>query len=117
MLTLDLRQYTENLPALSNNKIWQISYLANEIRLTVANTLGTNQDELQKEIVVYPNPAANTVFFENLPTSIHTYTIFSILGETIQQGSIQHNTIDVSRLTTGNYYIKMGSDVFPLLKQ
>jgi hypothetical protein len=108
---------TENLPALSNNKMWQIQYVANEVRLEVTSTLHTAQVEAPEKVILYPNPTTGVVFLENLPTTTNKYTIFSILGETIRHGTLQGTSINISELTAGSYYIKIDDTVFTILKQ
>ncbi len=62
-------------------------------------------EESQIEILsVYPNPASNVLNINNLKGN---YEVVSIYGEVVKSGTLSNNTIDVSELSTGNYFIKL----------
>ena len=67
--------------------------------------LTTSIAELQKEIMVYPNPASN---FIEIKTSenINTYSIVDAYGKVVMQGAANSNThnIDISKLSSGIYF-------------
>jgi len=67
----------------------------------------------EEALVVYPNPANNTLFVEtrliaSLPAT--TYHITNLLGQTLLQGNItvENQQIDISSLPAGMYFISMG---------
>jgi transforming growth factor-beta-induced protein len=63
-------------------------------------------EESQIEILsVYPNPASNVL---NINNSLKgNYELVSIYGEVVKSGTLSNNAIDVSELSTGNYFIKL----------
>jgi hypothetical protein len=66
----------------------------------------------EKHLAVYPNPTTQMLNIdfversENVKTSFH---IFNILGQQVQTGSLTQ-TIDVSALALGTYFLKIGTE-------
>ena len=79
--------------------------------ITITYPLGIEQYGIQNsEFKVYPNPAATVLNVECLmPTENGTIEVTDMLGNSIYRStySNQHNTIDVSNLTNGVYFIEM----------
>ncbi|HKO75704.1 MAG TPA: starch-binding protein, partial [Flavobacterium sp.] len=55
-------------------------------------------------IRLYPNPVNETLQISST-SPINNYTIISAQGKTVQEGKVNENTIDVSRLSVGLYFI------------
>ena len=58
------------------------------------------------DIRVYPNPTKD---FLNITSTSEdaTYRVFNLMGQTILDGKVANGTIDVSRLSNGNYVIEV----------
>ncbi len=83
---------------------------------------GIDATEAKKEVIIYPNPGNNQV---NIMLDNSVYASFFVLdvwGKTIQSGTLHEglNTIDISPLQSGVYFIKTGSEKsksYKLIKQ
>ncbi len=72
----------------------------------------TNYSEsFDNKIHLYPNPASEFVFVQPINSNIYSskFQIFDYLGNLIDEGLLNANFIDVSRLPTGVYYLKIYS--------
>ena len=59
----------------------------------------------------FPNPATNTIHIQTSHQQ-GQYTIINSIGQILQQGSIQeHQTIDVSTLNEGFYFLEFGEGI------
>ncbi len=74
----------------------------------ILSNLGVENVNLA-EWTVYPNPANNMLNISNNSTANTTYTITDMPGRTIATGTVTAplQQIDISRLTTGNYILKI----------
>lgn len=72
-----------------------------------------NNNYLNSNIKVYPNPVSNTLYIEKLPPSISDYhiKIFNNIGAELWNESLNVNktNIDVSFLNTGIYYLQISN--------
>ena len=72
---------------------------------------------------IYPNPTNNIIFVQTMCTSslpsITEYRITNMIGQTIMSGKIasENQQIDVSSLTEGIYFIKIGDAIMKFLKK
>lgn len=87
--------------------------------LNMAGVLGTNDLALEsKKVVLYPNPAKETVSFKNAD-KIKLVDIFESTGRKVRSVKMNGNDINVSDLKSGNYYfeitLKDGSTSFEQL--
>ncbi|WP_449400791.1 T9SS type A sorting domain-containing protein [Chryseobacterium wanjuense] len=87
--------------------------------LTRTSALGTNDLALEsKKVVLYPNPAKETVSFKNAD-KIKLVDIFESTGRKVRSVKMNGNEINVSDLKSGNYYfeitLKDGSTSFEQL--
>jgi len=88
---------------------------------TVAGELGLS-DQTIEDLVIYPNPATNVLNI-NAATPITNVEVVNVLGQVlVSEKSISNiSQIDVSRLSTGNYFIRVTSEnntnVLQFLKQ
>lgn len=76
---------------------------------TIDNTtLSINDIDFSSQITLYPNPSIDNINV-NIPNTNNedtSYIIFNTLGQQISKGLLI-DTIDVSSLTTGNYFIEL----------
>ncbi|MGM0376622.1 MAG: family 16 glycosylhydrolase [Bacteroidota bacterium] len=55
---------------------------------------------------IWPNPAKNSLYFEDLSSDVKSYQIYSMEGRIVTQGTIDYkNTIDVSNLHNGLFVL------------
>ncbi len=77
-----------------------------EVHFKTVGDLGNN-DNLLGNVVIYPNPAKNNINIQNAENS--SVKVFDLLGRVVLfQNNISLNQqLDVSKLTTGTYLIKI----------
>ncbi len=74
---------------------------------------GENEEVLNNEMTIYPNPASNKVNFELPATNqLLTLNIFDFSGKNVISQIISgpQNQIDISELQNGNYIIQLAGD-------
>jgi len=72
------------------------------------------EDNLASEISVYPNPAYDFVTIANAENA--NIVIINMLGEIVAtvNNASSNQTIDISRLATGTYFVKVDGEVFKI---
>lgn len=73
------------------------------------NTTSINDahvEELNK-INIFPNPANIILTFSTELTGDLNYTIYNLMGQEIKTGNVQSNTIEISELLNGVYFIQL----------
>jgi hypothetical protein len=75
----------------------------------------------EKHLAVYPNPATQVLNIDFISSDKSEkekplFHIFNILGQRVQTGTLT-NTIDVSALTLGTYFLKVGTEQVKFYKQ
>lgn len=71
------------------------------------------QEEKTQEALMflYPNPVENTLYFETENKEpIHTVTIYEINGAFLYSGKVNNNSVDVSFLKKGSYFVQTNLD-------
>ncbi len=71
--------------------------------------IGVNEFN-SSEIVLYPNPAVNTIQLSGLATSSMKWEIQDMTGRQLMNGSAIQNTLDVSSLASGYYHLILSSN-------
>ena len=89
------------------NDCWgEASYTVNDVSI----------NEISSEINIFPNPVHNTLYIKsklnNQNTKIEVYNYLGKLLDTNQNKIAQHMQIDVSKLSSGIYIIKLKSEDF-----
>lgn len=75
--------------------------------LNMTATLGTNDLTLEsKKVVLYPNPAKETVNFKNAD-KIRSIDIYESTGRKVKSVKIDGENINVADLKTGSYYFEI----------
>lgn len=65
------------------------------------------QFEVSNTITVYPNPTSELINFEsNENLSNESISIYNVAGQIVLQKNIDNNTVDLSRLVKGQYFIQ-----------
>ena len=70
-------------------------------------TVGTNKQFESNEIIIYPNPANNTISV-NLKNN-STFNILDLTGRLVIASKVENNTIDISNLNKGVYILQTNS--------
>ncbi len=68
-------------------------------------------------IVVYPNPAKDVVSFSNLDQTIKNISIYNSLGSKVLETKIENNSVDLSTLSKGVYFIKIQNNTINVTKK
>jgi hypothetical protein len=66
----------------------------------------SNTENSKNNIVIYPNPVSDILQISS-ETSIDNYKIMNIQGALLKEGKPIENTIDVSNLSSGLYFLQM----------
>jgi glycosidase len=70
-------------------------------------TLSTNENDLkQNKIQIYPNPVKNELFVVS-NDKLSNFSIFNTAGNLLYHNKFVKNSVDVTKLTTGVYFIKI----------
>lgn len=94
----------------SDNKLLIGTHGNGMYEATISSTLGINDfDNISGLIKLYPNPVEIdlNVKLPNRNGVKINYTISNLSGQTISKGTLDTETIDVSQLTTGMYFLQL----------
>ena len=70
-------------------------------------TIFSINEEVFSAISIYPNPVTNTLNITSENTDIEKLNIYSITGQKVLKQHINTNTVDVSNLSKGMYFIEI----------
>lgn len=73
----------------------------NHIVLGISDILNENK------ILFYPNPASTRLFIKTEDNSLSQYQIYNSIGQVMKQGKLTENSVDVSGLPKGIYFIQL----------
>lgn len=59
---------------------------------------------------VFPNPALDILNIKNSSADIYNYNIYNLQGVIVESGSLNNNTLDIQKLTSGFYIIEIKSN-------
>ena len=85
------------------------------VNITSSGKEVSNEVSLQ-EINLYPNPTSSILNLTSI-TEKATFRIYSLIGQTVLNGKISNNSIDVSTLPAGNYIIEISDNDIVTSKQ
>jgi len=79
---------------------------------TITSTLGVNDIDISAELKLFPNPATSILNIESLSIQGEntTYRIHNLLGQLVSENGLKHNSIDISKLQPGMYFIQIAVD-------
>ncbi|MEX2349449.1 MAG: T9SS type A sorting domain-containing protein [Flavobacteriaceae bacterium] len=79
------------------------------IKFSNFNILSLNDNSLDSEIALYPNPSTGIVNISNTSGSELNYEVYNVLGQVITKGDNANNlfSIDLSQNTSGLYFVKL----------
>lgn len=72
---------------------------------TTPSILNIEQNNINKEISLYPNPTSGVVYVKDI--SNYTYQVYNIIGQVIQSNKNTLNSIDISSQKNGIYFVKL----------
>lgn len=93
-------------------EIWQFFS-----RYDINGTLSVNGFD-NKQVTIYPNPTSSKINLSLNFSKPLKYELYSTLGKQLIVGSIKssHQEIDLSNLPSNIYFLKLGNQVFKILK-
>lgn len=93
-------------------EIWQFFS-----RFDINGTLSVNKFD-NRQVIIYPNPTNSKINLSLNFSDELNYELFSSLGKLLIIGTIKTNNqeIDLSNLSPNIYYLKLGNQVFKILK-
>ena len=80
-------------------------------------TVGIDEVNANSEISIYPNPAIDKLTIETGDLIINTISILNSTGRIVKDITVNSNTIDVSNLVTGIYFIQIHTDYGLVIKR
>jgi polyhydroxybutyrate depolymerase len=101
-----------NLDIDASMEIWQFFS-----RFDINGTLSVNEFD-NRQVTIYPNPTNSKVNLSLNFSKELNYELYSPLGNLLIIGTIRSSNqeIDLSNLSTSIYYLKIGNQVFKILK-
>lgn len=96
----------------ASNEIWEFFS-----RFDINGSLSVNEFE-NRQVIIYPNPTSSKI---NLSLSFSeelNYELFSSIGKQLMNGTIKssYQEINLSHLKPNIYFLKLGNQVFKILK-
>lgn len=86
------------------------SYIAGTSSNVTLNGPLAVADFNRNSVKIYPNPASNQINISDV-TDINSYEIYNVVGKLILKSDrLFSNTIDISELSPGAYFLKLGAD-------
>ena len=76
---------------------------------TVFDALGLSQNVVTPKLILYPNPVTNQLNIAS-DSKIEKVMIYSLTGELVRSIDGELKTIDISTLSSGNYFIKVQTE-------
>ena len=88
------------------------SYQYDNLQINSSCTLGINGNDNIETLVVYPNPVNDILnFASDKNRKVRSIAIYNVLGQKIiTKDNKAIESVDVSALSSGNYFIKINSD-------
>ncbi len=83
-----------------------IGVYGNTIEASKSNPTSSIQTLENTSLTIYPNPTSSKVFVDSHLNG-HQYEVVSITGTVIKKGLLVNNSIELSKLETGIYFIKI----------
>jgi riboflavin synthase alpha subunit len=80
---------------------------------------GFNENDLEKMIILYPNPSNNYITIKNKNYQLNsTYTILNSIGQHVLSGQLtgETNIVDISGLSEGIYFVQIAKQELEIRK-
>ena len=72
-------------------------------------TLSSDEFNVKNKFSVYPNPAKDKIYFENI-NNISKINIYDASGKLVKSETPKNNSLDISSLKIGNYFLEIKTD-------
>ncbi|WP_179349345.1 T9SS type A sorting domain-containing protein [Winogradskyella pacifica] len=76
---------------------------------TYRNVSLSNSDQILSELKIYPNPVSDNLFISKPNSEVLDVVLYDIYGNSVLQQKTIEESVDVSILTEGIYFIKISS--------
>jgi polyhydroxybutyrate depolymerase len=97
-----------------NSHIWHVSatnefwkFLRKYSKCSGVITSGVSNIDYNNKFEIHPNPTNSTIFIKKPYISPFQFSIFDAMGQVIMRGRLNGNSIDVSSLLSGIYFIRL----------
>lgn len=84
---------------------------------TIYNSYHGMDEFVTDHFMIYPNPTDGVIHLEMQDAACPRYCVTNLLGQTLMSGTISGQTIDVSTLPAGMYFITIDSKTMKFAKQ
>lgn len=93
--------------------------LLDNFKLNYQSISTSLEENLQKEIKVYPNPFIDNFTIDLNFTDTKEYKIYSLIGESVLKGTLNSNmnTINLSNLPPSTYLLKINNQTIKIIKK
>lgn len=103
------------------NDIDDLFFLQEETQLNLIRmdflTNGLSQS-VDQENILYPNPTSNKLYFKNIADRVKAVEIFDLAGKVLMSmNPMQENSLDLSFLTDGIYFVRIVSEKNILIRK
>jgi hypothetical protein len=85
-------------------------------KFTTTNSTAVVDEYDTDRISLFPNPASDKIQLSDIKYIGSEYVIYSVLGEIAVSGKIDNNSINISQLSPGLYYLKIGELIMYFVK-
>ena len=76
---------------------------------SVNYALGTTENGDSAQKIAYPNPAKDIIYFKNI-ANISKINIYDASGKLVKSETPKNNSLDISSLKIGNYFLEIKTD-------
>jgi hypothetical protein len=94
----------------------EVNLTTTKITLYDSAHLGLTTSSIKEELAIYPNPVANTLFFST-ELNVTNVSIYSTTGSSVSKQKVINNTLDVSNLKSGVYFVVFDKDGTKITKR
>lgn len=94
------------------NMIWEV--VTSYPRTGISQSTKIDENIIADELVVYPNPASDFIQIEGNNDNENQVVVLNAIGEIILTSTLM--TIDISHLSSGYYFVKVGNQYKKLVK-
>jgi hypothetical protein len=99
---------------------YRLRQIDNDGKETLSKIISIARVETRHALSLHPNPAHNSLTI-NYPMGVQKesvqYTVVNMLGQTLLQGVLKGNNLDISSLPTGAFMLKIGEEQAQFFKQ
>ena len=111
-------EFLDNQPFTTS--YYRLRQIDNDGKVTLSKVISIERQAKNGSLRVYPNPAHNRLTIDypiDVQKELEQYTVVNMLGQTLLQGKLTSNSLDISSLPTGAFIIKIGEAQSKFFKQ